>query len=140
MSKSRASAKPSPTSNLKVRVLTHRRSSHEIPKLLELLDARLKKIRSLWFTGKETQLDAIEPGCYIVRLGLTASVNKDEVVEIKKGKNALVTLDISEFSNKEVNEWAYFSKSNLLRDWSIENNGGGRDVRLGLWSRVETGW
>lgn len=136
----RAPERAQPTAKLKVEVVTHHRTSHDIPKLVELLDAKLKKIRSEWFVGRTIQLDDIEPGYYIVRLSLTSTVNKDEVVEIKKGKNESVTLDISGFSNMEVNEWAYFSKSFLLRDWGTQTRGGVRDVRLGLWSMSDGRW
>lgn len=129
--------------SLKITISSHG-NSQMIPKQIELLNAKCKSMRSLWVDEDQAYIPDIEPGTYIVRLNLISGIKQDEVVQIDPGEEKQVTIDISDYSPRESQEWAYFSKSRQPFDkqmpLTIKSNLSPYQVSCSLWTLSNQRW
>jgi hypothetical protein len=97
--------------NLKVNISSQYYESKFIPKQIELFDPALRRIKSLWATNDNADLNDLQEGPYVLRVSLPSGKQMDEIVHVVSGQTKQVGVDISSFSPHETHEWAYFTKN-----------------------------
>jgi len=91
-------------------MLTFGENSAAIPKHVALLDQKLKTVEGSWVTSSKFEFLGLSPGNYVVRVSAGSGILKDTVVEVKKGRDQEVTVDLTDISPRGSQEWVYFSK------------------------------
>ncbi len=109
---------------LQIVVDAHTPDSDFIPKHLQIMGADLRVQQSAWMNGKNMEQE-LTPGVYIVRLNLASGKHLEQVAHIQEGQVTKLDFDISRFSPRESQEWAYLTKA------SAGNNPEGPAYRSG---------
>ena len=95
---------------LKINFIVHQSESSKIPKQIQIMDSELTQKESFWIHSNEA-MSELSPGIYVIRISMPSGMRIDKAVEISKGKETLLSIDISTLSPRENQEWAYFTKS-----------------------------
>src|SRR6187551_1763903 len=90
--------------NLKVNISSQYYESKFIPKQIELFDPALRRIKSLWATNDNADLNDLQEGPYVLRVSLPSGKQMDEIVHVVSGQTKQVGVDISSFSPHETHE------------------------------------
>ncbi|HEY1200844.1 MAG TPA: hypothetical protein VGE79_07680, partial [Niastella sp.] len=95
---------------LQIAVDAHTPDSVFIPKHLQIMGADLKLQQSAWMDGRNMEQE-LTPGVYMVRLNLASGKHLEQVAQIHEGQSTRLDFDLSQFSPRESQEWAYLTKA-----------------------------
>jgi hypothetical protein len=95
---------------LQIVVDAHTPDSDLIPKHLQIMGADLRVQQSAWMNGKNMEQE-LRPGVYMVRLNLASGKYLEQVAHIQQDQVTKLDFDISQFSPRESQEWAYLTKA-----------------------------
>lgn len=91
-------------------LLTFGENSAKIPKYVALLDNKLKTLQARWVTAADFEFQDVPAGNYVVRVSSGSGILEDTVVQMEKGRDQKITVNLTDISPRETQEWVYFSK------------------------------